>query len=152
MKEDFLRWQIQLFKGMELHSFLACVRRIYVDTATPVNVTSPGYPRAYPSNIVCVWHVTSPPRATLLLTYLDFRLQDTPFCSNDYVIFSYQFYPQPECSTPHVPVTKEINSNNFTVKFVTDNDVDNPGFFLHLSVKVVNGISVILLIQLTKLC
>lgn len=113
--------------------FQACVRHISVSPAIDVNITSPGYPSSYPRNIVCIWLVSSSSRDDLSVTYLDFRLQDTIFCSSDYVIFSFKPYFQPECSKKLVPVTVETNSNNFTLKFVADNEIESAGFFLQIS-------------------
>ena len=67
------------------------------------------------------------------MTYLDFLLQDTVFCSSDYVVFSFTPYLQPECSKRQVPVAMETHSNNFTIKFVTDNMIENVGFLFRLS-------------------
>uniref|UniRef100_A0A3Q1IYA9 Uncharacterized protein n=1 Tax=Anabas testudineus TaxID=64144 RepID=A0A3Q1IYA9_ANATE len=46
---------------------------------------SPNYPGAYPSNVECVWTITSSPGNRLQLSFVTFHLQGDASCQNDYL-------------------------------------------------------------------
>nr|CAD7261777.1 unnamed protein product [Timema shepardi] len=50
-------------------------------------IHSPYYPRSYPTNKICIYHIALPPGKAIRLTFLDFDVEDTlyPTCPYDHV-------------------------------------------------------------------
>ncbi|KAH3860264.1 hypothetical protein DPMN_023158 [Dreissena polymorpha] len=110
-----------------------CVRRINVEFSQPVNISSPGYPSSYPSNVICVWQVTLPVSTALRMTFFDFRLEDTQFCSSDYITLSSDYPLQPRCSKMTLPMTLALDVNAFNLTFHSDNINEYPGFLIGIN-------------------
>lgn len=108
-----------------------CRRHIHLSEFDSANITSPGYPRSYPRNIICTWFITS--EHNVSIKYLDFRLEDTLFCSSDYISFSYKDNIEHECSTLDSSKTVQTDVRNFTLTFVTDNVNEYRGFLIEIS-------------------
>ena len=70
------------------------------------------------------------PEATLRMTYFDFQLEDLPFCSSDYVTFS--FKPEQECARMKVPHAYDTDQQEINVTLVTDNVHQFKGFFINI--------------------
>ena len=113
--------------------FSACQRNIYLQPGQSVNISSPNYPRAYPSSIVCFWTLQSSLEAGLRMTYYDFRLDDMEFCSSDYVTFSYK--AEPLCARMNLPRSYDTGRQAINVTFVTDNINEYEGFLISFQAK-----------------
>ena len=63
------------------------------------------------------------------MTYYDFRLEDMPFCSSDYIKFSYK--REPECARMKLPRYYSTGLQAINVTFVTDNRNQYQGFLIN---------------------
>ena len=72
----------------------------------------------------------SSPEATLRMTYIDFQLEDLPFCSSDYVRFS--FKREPDCARMKVPHSYDTDRQEINVTLVTDNVRPFKGFVINI--------------------
>lgn len=126
--------RITLYRNLNVH-FSACRRRLHLSGTVSVNISSPGYPRVYPSSIICKWFITSENSVTSLITYLDFRLEDTSFCSSDFISFSFRETVEHECSMMSLPKTIQTAAQNYTVTFVTDGKNEFAGFLIQITSK-----------------
>ncbi|XP_045183414.2 uncharacterized protein LOC123541856 [Mercenaria mercenaria] len=147
LMEIYLSAVIGMEQGKISEKYFAratCRRRIHLNGTNSVNITSPGYPRAYPSNIICTWYITSENNVMSSVTYLDFRLEYTSFCSSDYVTFSLKNNAEHQCSRMKMPKTVYTVAQNFTVTFVTDGQNEFAGFCIQIKsedVSVKNDLS-----------
>lgn len=121
-------------QSMSIFVRAPCRRRLNLKTGESRNITSPGYPDLYPSSIICTWYITTQPNVVTYITYFDFHLEDTLFCSSDYIIFSFNPLPEPECSPIKIPRSIFTNSENFTLTFVSDNQNRYKGFLIEIAV------------------
>ncbi|XP_055517540.1 LOW QUALITY PROTEIN: tolloid-like protein 2 [Leucoraja erinacea] len=95
-------------------------------------VSSPGWPRPYPGNRRCVWHLVAPARHRISLRFLAFELEGNDVCKYDYVevhsgLDSGSKLHGRFCGsqTPDV-ITSQLN--NMRIEFTSDNTVSKSGF------------------------
>ncbi|CAG0896455.1 unnamed protein product [Darwinula stevensoni] len=94
---------------------------------------SPGYPDAYPANVDCRWIIEAPPTRKIILSFNDFFIEDTVFCTHgDYLVVSEPGYDNYVfCGRDH-PRTIESVGNALDINFVSDGD-DQHGFRFSLT-------------------
>nr|CAD7455080.1 unnamed protein product [Timema tahoe] len=121
-------------------SFQSICGGIFSDLTGTIH--SPYYPRSYPSNRICIYHIALPPGKAIQLTFQDFDVEDTlyPTCPYDHVqirdgdtenstlIGTYcgednDMVPPPVLST----------HNYLWIKFKTDSSLVNKGFLANYS-------------------
>ena len=107
-----------------------CQDSYYLQSGQSINITSPNYPDVYPNGVVCTWSMRSSPEATLRMTYIDFQLEDLPFCSSDYVKFS--FKREQECARMKVPHVYDTGQQEINITLVTDNVRAFKGFVINI--------------------
>ena len=49
------------------------------------NISSPGYPSDYPSNIRCRWSIDAPLREQVYIEFLDLDIEEHDDCEYDYI-------------------------------------------------------------------
>eukprot|EP00057_Strongylocentrotus_purpuratus_P004510 XP_003728847.1 PREDICTED: uncharacterized protein LOC586735 isoform X2 [Strongylocentrotus purpuratus] len=90
-------------------------------------LTSPNFPRAYPSNARCNSFISAPPGHVVVLFVMRFKLQWSPYCLQDSLTVYDETTPQnwvklgqgPFCGTT-VPHIFRSSGQNLLVKFVSD--------------------------------
>ncbi|XP_070540443.1 cubilin-like [Ptychodera flava] len=108
------------------------------------NMASPNYPALYPNNQDCVWHIiTDNPDANIVLTFQDFQLErrqsDQEQCSKDYL----EVREGPSVEDPligifcgrDVPSIIVTPSNALSIRFRTDESVQDKGFLMQYNAK-----------------
>ncbi|XP_047925093.1 tolloid-like protein 2 isoform X10 [Anser cygnoides] len=98
-------------------------------------ITSPGWPKEYPTNKNCVWQVVAPAQYRISLQFEVFDLEGNDVCKYDYVEVrsglasdsklhgKFCGSEKPEVITSH--------SNNVRLEFKSDNTVSKKGFKVH---------------------
>ncbi|CAG0886629.1 unnamed protein product [Darwinula stevensoni] len=96
-------------------------------------IASPGYPESYPPSTTCEWEIQAPPTRKIILSFVDFNLEDTPDCiSGDFLTVSDPLgQPQTFCGRDH-PWMLESVGNRLTVRFFSDASSEH-GFQFKLS-------------------
>ncbi|CAG0884296.1 unnamed protein product [Darwinula stevensoni] len=92
-------------------------------------VSSPGYPSHYPPDAVCTWKIRMPLSRKIVVTFTDFKLEETPDClGGDYLAITDE-----EADDVHVhcgqnvPGMMESVGSTLLVRFESDAD-DEEGF------------------------
>lgn len=107
-----------------------CYNR-HIDVNVGGYITSPRYPRDYPHNKDCVWHLHSRENLQIQLRFKDFKLQAEAY--TDYVTI----YDSPNTYSKLIntytglnkpPKMIESTSNYLTIVFHSDSVVEEPGF------------------------
>ncbi|XP_053564875.1 embryonic protein UVS.2-like, partial [Bombina bombina] len=100
-------------------------------TTSPGIITSPGYPNLYPSSVDCMWLITGPPKAMILIKFDVFNLETNDYCIYDYV----RIYDGKTTSSPKLGTFCGKNSfntvsfgNSMLVTFHSDNLNQYTGF------------------------
>ncbi|XP_005335338.2 tolloid-like protein 2 [Ictidomys tridecemlineatus] len=98
-------------------------------------ITSPGWPKEYPTNKNCVWQVVAPVQYRISLQFEVFELEGNDVCKYDFVEVRSGLSPDARLhgkfcgsETPEV-ITSQ--SNNMRVEFKSDNTVSKRGFRAH---------------------
>ncbi|XP_021007731.1 tolloid-like protein 2 [Mus caroli] len=98
-------------------------------------ITSPGWPKEYPTNKNCVWQVVAPVQYRISLQFEAFELEGNDVCKYDFVEVRSGLSPDAKLhgkfcgsETPEV-ITSQ--SNNMRVEFKSDNTVSKRGFRAH---------------------
>ncbi|KAK1333590.1 hypothetical protein QTO34_005975 [Cnephaeus nilssonii] len=98
-------------------------------------ITSPGWPKDYPTNKNCVWQVVAPAQYQISLQFEVFELEGNDVCKYDFVEVRSGLSPDARLhgrfcgsETPEV-ITSQ--SNNMRVEFKSDNTVSKRGFRAH---------------------
>ncbi|MEJ1276393.1 tolloid-like [Cricetulus griseus] len=98
-------------------------------------ITSPGWPKEYPTNKNCVWQVVAPTQYRISLQFEAFELEGNDVCKYDFVEVRSGLSPDAKLhgkfcgsETPEV-ITSQ--SNNMRVEFKSDNTVSKRGFKAH---------------------
>nr|XP_030871259.2 tolloid-like protein 2 [Gorilla gorilla gorilla] len=98
-------------------------------------ITSPGWPKEYPTNKNCVWQVVAPAQYRISLQFEVFELEGNDVCKYDFVEVRSGLSPDAKLhgkfcgsETPEV-ITSQ--SNNMRVEFKSDNTVSKRGFRAH---------------------
>ncbi|CAO2585469.1 Tolloid-like protein 2 [Lemmus lemmus] len=98
-------------------------------------ITSPGWPKEYPTNKNCVWQVVAPTQYRISLQFEAFELEGNDICKYDFVEVRSGLSPDAKLhgkfcgsETPEV-ITSQ--SNNMRVEFKSDNTVSKRGFRAH---------------------
>ncbi|XP_077124414.1 cubilin [Ranitomeya variabilis] len=97
--------------------------------------TSPDYPRKYPNNRECIWHITTSPGSSIQISIVDFDIEYHTTCNYDVL----EIYGGPEVSSPRLaqlctsrargnPLQVSSTGNAVTVRFKTDVNVNGKGF------------------------
>ncbi|KAK6186824.1 hypothetical protein SNE40_006094 [Patella caerulea] len=101
----------------------------------PVNVTtdkqilsSPNYPNSYPYNLDTKWQITTfDPSYRLAVEVLDFQFEDSNFCAYDkLMIHDGGVFRGAYCTNS--PQSFFTESSNLTLRFITDNTIQDRGF------------------------
>ncbi|XP_075699576.1 embryonic protein UVS.2-like [Rhinoderma darwinii] len=92
------------------------------------NITSLGYPNAYPPNLNCVYTITAPVGYRVSLSVNNFQLENIRFCKNDYLKTSDGSIERgPFCGDNKIP-TITSTGNTLVLTFVSDSSVQKRGF------------------------
>ncbi|MGH0116933.1 UNVERIFIED_CONTAM: hypothetical protein FKN15_026627 [Acipenser sinensis] len=98
-------------------------------------ITSPGWPKEYPTNKNCVWQVVAPAQYRISLQFEIFELEGNDVCKYDFVEVRSGLSPDSRlhgkfCGSekPEV-ITSQFN--NMRVEFKSDNTVSKKGFKAH---------------------
>uniref|UniRef100_A0A8C2VAY4 Metalloendopeptidase n=1 Tax=Chinchilla lanigera TaxID=34839 RepID=A0A8C2VAY4_CHILA len=98
-------------------------------------ITSPGWPKEYPTNKNCVWQVVAPAQYRISLQFEVFELEGNDVCKYDFVEVRSGLSPDARlhgkfcgAETPEV-ITSQ--SNSMRVEFKSDNTVSKRGFRAH---------------------
>ncbi|KAL3886666.1 hypothetical protein ACJMK2_026646 [Sinanodonta woodiana] len=110
-----------------------CHRTIDVDHGVEKNISSPNYPGQYPAGIICTWSIRTNLEPTLAAKFLDFQLDDSSFCSSDYITLSIN--PDQRLCGVITPFTFEAVGSTLDVKFVSDGEKQKRGFLLQVRSK-----------------
>ncbi|XP_065052551.1 uncharacterized protein LOC135681853 isoform X4 [Rhopilema esculentum] len=89
---------------------------------------TPNYPMMYPKNTNCLWLIRVSGGKGIKVEFDDFELQESTFCSADYVrtiVPGTQMFPR-ECGK--ISSTKYIRSTTAMIEFVSDKTVETKGF------------------------
>uniref|UniRef100_A0A452V7P4 Metalloendopeptidase n=1 Tax=Ursus maritimus TaxID=29073 RepID=A0A452V7P4_URSMA len=98
-------------------------------------ITSPGWPKEYPTNKHCVWHVVAPAQYRISLQFEVFELEGNDVCKYDFVEVRSGLSPDARlhgkfCGS-EMPEVITSQSNNMRVEFKSDNTVSKRGFRAH---------------------
>nr|VZI15898.1 unnamed protein product [Spirometra erinaceieuropaei] len=96
------------------------------------DISSPEFPDWYPPNSKCVWNIEVPLGFSVVLTFENFELEDTPDCQYDYL----KIFDGPSDSSPllrtscgtQIPADISSTGNTMTVVFGTDEFGHKTGF------------------------
>ncbi|XP_075699577.1 embryonic protein UVS.2-like [Rhinoderma darwinii] len=92
------------------------------------NITSPGYPNAYPPNLNCVYTITAPVGNRVSLTVNDFQTENGYFCFSDSLkIMDGSREKGPFCGNYMIP-TITSTGTTLVLTFVSDVTVQMRGF------------------------
>ncbi|XP_011372341.1 tolloid-like protein 2 [Pteropus vampyrus] len=98
-------------------------------------ISSPGWPKEYPTNKNCVWQVVAPTQYRISLQFEVFELEGNDVCKYDFLEVRSGLSPDARLhgrfcgsETPEV-ITSQ--SNNMRVEFKSDNTVSKRGFRAH---------------------
>uniref|UniRef100_A0A8C8X7H2 Metalloendopeptidase n=1 Tax=Panthera leo TaxID=9689 RepID=A0A8C8X7H2_PANLE len=98
-------------------------------------ITSPGWPKEYPTNKNCVWQVVAPAQYRISLQFEVFELEGNDVCKYDFVEVRSGLSPDARlhgkfCGS-EMPEVITSQSNNMRVEFKSDNTVSKRGFRAH---------------------
>ncbi|XP_025773583.1 tolloid-like protein 2 [Puma concolor] len=98
-------------------------------------ITSPGWPKEYPTNKNCVWQVVAPAQYRISLQFEVFELEGNDVCKYDFVEVRSGLSPDARlhgkfCGS-EMPEAITSQSNNMRVEFKSDNTVSKRGFRAH---------------------
>uniref|UniRef100_A0A4X2JUW3 Metalloendopeptidase n=1 Tax=Vombatus ursinus TaxID=29139 RepID=A0A4X2JUW3_VOMUR len=98
-------------------------------------ITSPGWPKEYPTNKNCVWQVVAPSQYRISLQFEVFELEGNDVCKYDYVEIRSGLSSDSKlhgkfCGSEK-PEVITSQSNNMRVEFKSDNTVSKRGFEAH---------------------
>nr|XP_017203939.1 tolloid-like protein 2 [Oryctolagus cuniculus] len=98
-------------------------------------ITSPGWPKEYPTNKNCVWQVVAPAQFRISLQFEVFELEGNDVCKYDFVEVRSGLAPDARlhgrfCGS-ETPDAITSQSNNMRVEFKSDNTVSKRGFRAH---------------------
>uniref|UniRef100_A0A8D0LA36 Metalloendopeptidase n=1 Tax=Sphenodon punctatus TaxID=8508 RepID=A0A8D0LA36_SPHPU len=98
-------------------------------------ITSPGWPKEYPTNKNCVWQVVAPTQYRISLQFEVFELEGNDVCKYDYVevrsgLASDSKLHGKFCGSEKPEVITSYN-NNMRLEFKSDNTVSKKGFKAH---------------------
>uniref|UniRef100_A0A8C4WNS8 Metalloendopeptidase n=1 Tax=Gopherus evgoodei TaxID=1825980 RepID=A0A8C4WNS8_9SAUR len=98
-------------------------------------ITSPGWPKEYPTNKNCVWQVVAPAQYRISLQFEVFELEGNDVCKYDYVevrsgLASDSKLHGKFCGSEKPEVITSY-SNNLRLEFKSDNAVSKKGFKVH---------------------
>uniref|UniRef100_A0A5F8H493 Metalloendopeptidase n=1 Tax=Monodelphis domestica TaxID=13616 RepID=A0A5F8H493_MONDO len=98
-------------------------------------ITSPGWPKEYPTNKNCVWQVVAPAQYRISLQFEVFELEGNDVCKYDYVEIRSGLSSDSKlhgkfCGSEK-PEVITSQSNNMRVEFKSDNTVSKRGFKAH---------------------
>uniref|UniRef100_A0A6I8N4Z4 Metalloendopeptidase n=1 Tax=Ornithorhynchus anatinus TaxID=9258 RepID=A0A6I8N4Z4_ORNAN len=98
-------------------------------------ITSPGWPKEYPTNKNCVWQVVAPTQYRISLQFEVFELEGNDVCKYDYLevrsgLSSDSKLHGKFCGSEKPEVITSQN-NNMRVEFKSDNTVSKRGFKVH---------------------
>ncbi|XP_059901037.1 cubilin [Gadus macrocephalus] len=94
---------------------------------------SPGYPKWYPENSLCIWHITVATGRSITINIHEFDVEYHPDCNYDVLeVFGGPDPTAPRlaqlCSTTTSPMQVSSTGNTITVRFKTDAYVSGRGF------------------------
>ncbi|KAK3612097.1 hypothetical protein CHS0354_031166 [Potamilus streckersoni] len=118
----------------------ACHRTIDVDPGVATNISSPNYPSQYPAGIICTWSIRTNMEATVSAKFLDFQLQDSSFCSSDYITLSIN--PDQRLCGVITPSGTFETGSTLDIKFVSDGEKQERGFLLQIQSKGSQRVSI----------
>uniref|UniRef100_H0UU51 Metalloendopeptidase n=1 Tax=Cavia porcellus TaxID=10141 RepID=H0UU51_CAVPO len=98
-------------------------------------ITSPGWPKEYPTNKNCVWQVVAPIQYRISLQFEAFELEGNDVCKYDFVEVRSGLSPDAKlhgkfCGS-EMPEVITSQNNNMRVEFKSDNTVSKRGFRAH---------------------
>uniref|UniRef100_A0A8C3TCK2 Metalloendopeptidase n=1 Tax=Chelydra serpentina TaxID=8475 RepID=A0A8C3TCK2_CHESE len=98
-------------------------------------ITSPGWPKEYPTNKNCIWQVVAPAQYRISLQFEVFELEGNDVCKYDYVevrsgLASDSKLHGKFCGSEKPEVITSY-SNNLRLEFKSDNAVSKRGFKVH---------------------
>ncbi|XP_052655765.1 tolloid-like protein 2 isoform X2 [Harpia harpyja] len=98
-------------------------------------ITSPGWPKEYPTNKNCVWQVVAPAQYRISLQFEVFELEGNDVCKYDYVevrsgLASDSKLHGKFCGSENPEVITSYG-NNMRLEFKSDNTVSKKGFKVH---------------------
>ncbi|XP_036871674.2 tolloid-like protein 2 [Manis javanica] len=98
-------------------------------------ITSPGWPKEYPTNKHCIWQVVAPAQYRISLQFEVFELEGNDVCKYDFVEVHSGLSPDARlhgkfCGST-MPEVITSQSNNMRVEFKSDNTVSKRGFRAH---------------------
>ncbi|XP_030624670.1 LOW QUALITY PROTEIN: cubilin [Chanos chanos] len=124
------------FRATYSASTSSCGGNLHMESGS---FNSPNYPDAYPSNVECVWTITSSPGNRLQLSFIMFQLQESQGCTHDFLEIregnSTGALVGRFCGNSLPSNYTSIIGHVLWIKFVSDASVSGPGFratFSHL--------------------
>uniref|UniRef100_A0A8C3V0R2 Metalloendopeptidase n=1 Tax=Catharus ustulatus TaxID=91951 RepID=A0A8C3V0R2_CATUS len=98
-------------------------------------ITSPGWPKEYPTNKNCVWQVVAPAQYRISLQFEVFELEGNDVCKYDYVEVRSELASDSKlhgkfCGSEKPEVITSYG-NNMRLEFKSDNTVSKKGFKVH---------------------
>uniref|UniRef100_H2ZHT2 Metalloendopeptidase n=1 Tax=Ciona savignyi TaxID=51511 RepID=H2ZHT2_CIOSA len=101
-------------------------------TTSDGEITSPNWPREYPTNKQCIWQIVAPPQHKITIEFDKFELEGNEVCKYDYVAVRSGFtddsiFHGKFCGTELPPVITSTN-NEMSIKFNSDDTVAKRGF------------------------
>ncbi|KAK0142000.1 Bone morphogenetic protein 1 [Merluccius polli] len=100
------------------------------------SLSTPGWPREYPPNKNCVWHLVAPTQYCITLIFDAFETESNDVCKYDYVEVASGLSPSDArlhgrfCGSD-MPGVITSQLNNMRVEFKSDNTVSKTGFMAH---------------------
>ncbi|CAK8687745.1 unnamed protein product [Clavelina lepadiformis] len=100
-------------------------------------ITSPNWPREYPTNKQCIWQIVAPPHHRITIEFDKFELEGNAVCKYDFVEVRNGLDSEGElrgkfCGTELPPLITS-SSNKLRVKFNSDDTVAKRGFRIRFS-------------------
>nr|XP_061791464.1 dorsal-ventral patterning tolloid-like protein 1 isoform X1 [Nerophis lumbriciformis] len=98
-------------------------------------ISTPGWPKEYPPNKNCVWHVVAPTQYRISMQFEAFELEGNEVCKYDYVEVRSGLSPDSKLQGKYcgaqVPEVLTSQYNNMRIEFKSDNTVSKKGFKAH---------------------
>ncbi|XP_033097890.1 uncharacterized protein LOC117101883 [Anneissia japonica] len=94
-------------------------------------IQSPNFPGSYGNWEDCIWYIKAPEGRTITLTFLEFDLEDSPFCYRDYLGIRTKNMYQDESSRfcgNQIPPTITTSKNEMMIFFISDYMINSRGF------------------------
>ncbi|KAJ8376962.1 hypothetical protein SKAU_G00075420 [Synaphobranchus kaupii] len=131
------------FRATYAASTSGCGGDLHMETGA---FNSPNYPEPYPSNVECVWTMTSSPGNRLQLSFISFQLQASSGCSTDFLEIREGNSTGPLvgrfCGSSLPTNYTSLVGHVLWAKFVSDGSVSGVGFratFAHLYGNEITG-------------